>query len=536
MLNSYTAKGKLNKEKKINFKRLSQNLLLIFVPVLITASLIEFVVFPACLKNIGFHYSRHLPRPLRILAHPTYSDRLPKNYIAIYGDSYAEGAGDWIYNSQTPYEPWSFGPLSPFKKSTNYLLYEKLNQDILSFGEGGNGSLATLISRPNSIKKLLNKSLIYPIEEPSAIVAYIYEGNDFLDNLTDFKLLTSPSFKVEDYAIPKESYENTLVSTYLNNSKIAKQADEFSFFDNLFFWRGVFLNMLAEKFKLKKDNAIYWDYSNDKKKNKFIPIDTSSLKYSGTSLANKEPSDFHNLIQINNQLSFLPLNLQGPPMHFSKETLSLTIHTTKLSLKHLKNKHPDIPIYVVYIPSPISCYHFVSSHVRFEIQHVEKAVSYKWEDVLGVSEKLNATISKFCNELDIQFVNLLPALREASKTSYLHGPDDFHHFNYKGSQVLANTIVSAIQNNSKQFPKAPLTPPSEEIILQFKKWTKEIIPHEEFIKIDPFILAEKVREYGNSLKEDGKTQETKEVYKLALAMCGQDNMCLEKTENSLKAV
>ena len=108
-----------------------------------------------------------------ILAQPTKRATLPKDYVAILGDSFAHGAGDWLFSADHNDNP-------PFHST--HVIHKFTGRDVVSFASGGSGSIDGLILHPVRAFETINSSPFIKISPPETVVIYFYEGNDFTDN------------------------------------------------------------------------------------------------------------------------------------------------------------------------------------------------------------------------------------------------------------------------------------------------------------------------------------------------------------------
>src|SRR4051812_47075987 len=90
---------------------------LVLVAVAVTYLILEAVFFRLMLPHLPLQYRVYLPDRADFLLQISKSQYIPKNYIALVGDSYAQGMGDWLlslgYKSSKPFiPPMSFTSVS----------------------------------------------------------------------------------------------------------------------------------------------------------------------------------------------------------------------------------------------------------------------------------------------------------------------------------------------------------------------------------------------------------------------------------------
>jgi hypothetical protein len=157
-----------------------------------------------------------------------------------------------------------------------------------------------------------------------------------------------------------------------------------------------------------------------------------------------------NLALVNEEKVGLPTHLQGPPsfglnneerVSGSKDKLiELSVHVFEQSLVRLASFFPQVKIKIIYIPSPVSSYKMVSSHIHFRgfMQDI---------DVMETTEiekrhtKLCKTIKRVAANHNFSFINSTKSLKKATSKGFVHGPIDWDHFNQRGYKVLSNDLA-----------------------------------------------------------------------------------------------
>src|SRR4051812_4428917 len=72
------------------------NAILITASISCTYLVVEFVFFRILLPRLSLNLKTHLPDTAGVLVQASKSGFIPHDYIALLGDSYAEGVGDWL--------------------------------------------------------------------------------------------------------------------------------------------------------------------------------------------------------------------------------------------------------------------------------------------------------------------------------------------------------------------------------------------------------------------------------------------------------
>ncbi|HRF87878.1 MAG TPA: SGNH/GDSL hydrolase family protein, partial [Pseudomonadales bacterium] len=101
----------------------------------------------------------------------------PSHYIALFGDSYAAGMGDWATEAMNK-------PMARYSSAD--LLHEATGMDVVSFGSAGAGSVRGIVTEPVTQLTYLRKYINVQLESPEWVLIYFYEGNDLYDNAAYF--------------------------------------------------------------------------------------------------------------------------------------------------------------------------------------------------------------------------------------------------------------------------------------------------------------------------------------------------------------
>lgn len=109
----------------------------------------------------------------RLLQQNSKEHYVPHDYIALLGDSYAAGVGDWLFVD---------GGLADKPYHSANVIHDLTHRDVASFGRVNIGSAQMMVDR---VARILDDDYCYlfpPIERPRRFVVYFYEGNDISDN------------------------------------------------------------------------------------------------------------------------------------------------------------------------------------------------------------------------------------------------------------------------------------------------------------------------------------------------------------------
>lgn len=376
-------------------KKLISNLVL-SASVVVAVWLVLEVSFALNLHRLPLRYHGFLPPPLRLIAQSSKKGLLPKKYVAVFGDSYAQGKGDWLFESSHWRNP-------PF--AAQHVLTGKISRDVVSFGQGGHGNLAGFLRTPLSLWRMLNQTWLYKIGLPEDIVVYFYEGNDLNDNLLELAVMYRPYFpisKVNDPATFRAFIEGHVIHPGL--------VGKIPWYRNL-----VFIQFVASLLKPKKVTA--------EDSEEFYPGEINRILVGGDIMA-------------------VPDRLQSPALELSPGEMELALHSTDWALAYLKKIFPGSRIMVVYIPSVLSCYRLAGDQVSIQSFQKRQEI-YPSRQVSILSELIVSRVRSMCVRLNVFFLDVRPKLREAAGEELIHGPRDWWHFNRRGYEILAGEIAAA---------------------------------------------------------------------------------------------
>src|SRR5262245_33757861 len=156
------------------FKVLAVNALLVAASTILAYVAVEFLFFRVVLGSADLTRRPFLPETAGALMQTTKAAYLPRNYVAVLGDSYGQGLGDEAVKAGYDEGHWFH--------ATN-VVHELTGRDVVTFAKAGAGSAEALVLLPS---RTLNGSrcAIFPtLEDPAQVFAYFYEGNDIDDNL-----------------------------------------------------------------------------------------------------------------------------------------------------------------------------------------------------------------------------------------------------------------------------------------------------------------------------------------------------------------
>jgi hypothetical protein len=381
-------------------RRVFANAALVIASLLVGYFVLELAFFRVLLPTARLAVRPHLPELADVLMQTSKSQYIPRDYIAVLGDSYAEGIGDWLLDL-------GGNEARPFHST--HIIHELTGRDVVSFGKGGAGSAEALVLRPTSIIASGGCISFPSIDVPSRIVAYFYEGNDLEDNLGFARKVQAAQGRTDAPAI----------DAYLR--------DDYGTFAA---WRCRLY--LADTIGRMIKFAYQWRWAHYD--NIFRPRPLGPVG-PGT-----------NQLEIAGQVMGAPVPLSGPALELSDDEIALGTLVLDRSLAWLRNRFPAVPVTMVYVPSPLSVYR-VGSPVIYLLDHNTSGTA----PAAAVGRNSNR-ICKLVLEAALRhgadMLNARPQLRALAEKSAIHGPRDWGHFNETGYRALGQMVARHLADGS----------------------------------------------------------------------------------------
>lgn len=355
-------------------------------------------IFPLLLQIVPSIRDTELPRGFQILGQQSKQSALPQGeYIALLGDSYAYGAGDWRNSvAKRPYQPFN----------SAYVLHEMLDRDVVSFGiRGASGIEALTINPQQSLEALRTR---FHIPQPAHLVYYFFEGNDLSDNVRFIR--ETPSLKhtlVEDApTLQEREFHNRLRA-------LATKDNFFSFTIKSHTLSAAFAVNLLQSF-----------FAN--------PISA-------------EPSAVVYPAYMGNSTVTIQAYFGGPTSGLHPDNLEIGLSSLENALRLNRELFPGSTLTVVYIPASANIYAYAVTEVSVPDTNGAWVRSFAqgWERSDYVANRLEQiTVAEGGYFLDTR-----SALRKAALSSMLHGPGDWNHFNQKGYTILGEEVALFLKSH-----------------------------------------------------------------------------------------
>jgi hypothetical protein len=385
---------------------LLKNLALSAASLAVVLLVIEFGVMYFALPLVPLKLHAALPAGVRVLAQSSKAGAVPRDYIALLGDSYAQGAGDWLLTVNANRNP-------PFHSA--HLLQERTGRDVVSFGASGAGSLRALVTEPAVVIDYLRKTALFGVDDPAQFIVYFYEGNDLEDNLADLDQRFAPRFDpalVRDPAV----FDRFVQEVVIDESPVARDARSFRFTDNFLLSRAVLRGVRA---LLSREWTGEWTI-----------LDWSSQRFTRARIGGVETP--------------LPDSLQAPPLDLDEEELSLALWVHERAFDWFRRRFPDVPSLVVYVPAPLSSYQLTSDTVHVQVQWEGGSELHGRDELARRSDDVCARVEATARAGGASFLDARPVLWAASAQGAIHGPRDWKHLNRRGQEVLVDGILAVL--------------------------------------------------------------------------------------------
>jgi hypothetical protein len=381
-------------------KTLSANLLVVFASIAITYLVCELLFFRVVLPRLPLNVRTHLPELADVLVQTSKSCYLPQDYVALLGDSYADGVGDWLLAANN-------NRAKPFHSA--HVIHSLTGTDVVSFGRGPAGSAEGLVLRPARVFAISECYLFPSIEQPKRMFYYFYEGNDLEDNL---------AFIARARRRYGQSSPDPIGRVLADYAESSSWRCHRHFGDTL-----VRMATFAVEFYLLKKDV----YRPSKIPGPQLTIAGSTLRAAP---------------------------LQAPALSLSADDVREALAVFDPSLAWLRGRWPDVPVTIVYIPSPLTVYRdAVTDKLKVLAPFGPKGVSVAYADpdggsltdiVVRRSDLICESIRAMSLRQGAAFMDTRPALRAAALGQPIHGPVDWGHLNEAGYRLLGKLVTDAI--------------------------------------------------------------------------------------------
>jgi hypothetical protein len=398
---------------KRSFKNFIINLIIISISVAICLLIINFMLIKISSNQLlPRSLAGSLPNNLLTYYPDTYDNKNLKSYVAVLGDSVAQGGGDAYLSGKKDY-------------SIIHHLHNSNNMNYLIFGRAGYGSISSV---SNLVKqyKLSNHSYLFDdLNKPDSILFIFNESFNLHANITEYRKFKKNNEKINEYVLRRINKNIELNNLdYLKNSYPI-----LPFLGKFYEYFEIMFNKIASAKNIEDIKLLV----------------SSRLKklFGKTVVLNDAPKN--NLTWINSIKDHSNIKnirpIQGAALHLTEDEIKTAIEIFFESLKYIQAWSDDKKIKIVYIPSAISSYMWNEPIVFYYRNNYagSKTTNNK-------ANNLNSTfirkqIKNFSINNNIEFLDTTSEVFKNGENLVLHGPLDWGHFNDKGYKVISNFII-----------------------------------------------------------------------------------------------
>jgi hypothetical protein len=397
------------------------NLIIALAMVLLTLLSAEYIIENYLISATPVKFQFSLPQALSVLSQSSKQHRIPENYIAIIGDSYAQGKGDWFLdNNPNANEPFH----------SAHVINQLTQKDVISFGKSGASNIEGWVREPIAKSEFIHNKISSDFVKPEIVLAYFYAGNDITENVLQVEedlLSMHKEAALSDTAIWDEYFSNEV-----ERRKVAPYSNHLGNTG----W------LLRSIFKIIK-NELKSDTTDE---------EVSTLVGSPVGAVNR--------VLVKAQEVGIPDGLQSPSLELSKHETELGFLAFKQSLRYLKRYYPDSQLAVVYIPSVLASYNIASNNVKISgIETSHKKLNrdiYSKVELSNRSDELANKVESIATQQNVAFIDTRPQIRASAALEIIHGPKDWRHFNRKGYEALSLAITCGLIEKNMIKPNKQL--------------------------------------------------------------------------------
>ena len=357
------------------------------------------------LRHIPLRLHGDLPEDIRVFAQSSKIGVVPQDPVLLLGDSYAQGFGDWLLET----DPNRNGPFH-----SAHVIHTLSGRDVVTLGASGAGSAEGMAAFPAIAYAHTKRAWYLRLPPPHVAVVYFYEGNDLNNNMTFLE----------------RRVENSDTADLFDRIDRSIAAYPSALFVHTDSWQ----HFPLFRFSDRMARRIYAELTSAKATQGPGPNDAASAAQ----------ADQPNVVEVAGQAVELPANLQSPALELTRPELERSVLVFERSLVFLRKLLPGTPVLVVYLPSPLSTYRLLGPEVSIQRYVMDRATRYPRERVAEYSNAICLLIRAATIGQGAGFLNLRTALRAASTRDILHGPRDFKHFNRKGMEVLGQAVAERV--------------------------------------------------------------------------------------------
>ena len=126
------------------------------------------------LRYVPLRLHGELPEDIRVFAQSSKAGVLPRHPVLLLGDSYAQGFGDWLLETN----PDRNGPFH-----SAHVIRALSGRDVVNLGVSGAGSAEGMAAFPAIAYARADRAWYLRLPKPDVAVVYFFEGNDLNNNM-----------------------------------------------------------------------------------------------------------------------------------------------------------------------------------------------------------------------------------------------------------------------------------------------------------------------------------------------------------------
>ncbi len=384
---------------------------LVLASLLLSYLVLDFGVLHHFIDHVPLRLNKFLGRAM-IFGQSSKAGPIPHDYIAVFGDSYAEGVGDWLYEVGNRGNP---------DFQATHVLHRLTGRDVITFGKGGTGQLENLVVLPVEAFESINDDTTFHLDPPKQIFAYFYEGTNLGNNIYETRELVA---RTQGHPSDRDvaAYVQEVAAEHTQRIRHDWRP-----------WRRLTLLVFALE-------LLRYDW------HELMGSNPPALPYPMV------PPGTVTAARIGGRIVPLPDGLLDPDLSLSPEQTAISIAVFRASLAFLRGYFPGVPLTVVYIPSPLSAYDLVSEKVKVVAHERERDGLEHVYDAWRVpvrSDEICRMIQAEAVRQGVGFLDTRGAIRAATALEKLHGPRDWRHLNRQGYTLLGQLLAKALADGNR---------------------------------------------------------------------------------------
>lgn len=408
------------------FRTLAGNLVVLGVATTTIWLVLELVVLPIWVHRLPLRLHGWIVNgAVRTLAQSSKARARPVDYVALLGDSYAAGEGDWRLTVDAGTNP---------PHHSAHLIHATTGRDVVSFGHAGSGSLRGIVTEPITQVDYLRDTWRFGIEDPTEILVYFYAGNDLDDNLEDLRLRYDAGYEPDrprGRRPAAASFDRFLDEVVIGEGWLSQKREHFHAVHNFYVVR-----------------SMQWVFEEWRESARLPRTEPRPLEPQFAAPRARGP---HSVVEVGGQRLETPIPLQAPAPKLNEEETRTALWVFERALLRAAERFEDSRFRVLYIPAALLVYPMAPVPELVQEDHALSGRPWLFEPPFleARSDSLCANVAEISGRLGIDFRDARPALRAAGAARFLHGPRDWKHLNREGYEVLAAEAAALLEEDAR---------------------------------------------------------------------------------------